>query len=434
MSRINPLELQLLSNLDGYGFIDGLWQKYIKPIKRRQQYSQYLLLALLLIGMFHPTSWNMEISVVFRRSSLYLLNFLLFILLLLNGLGDRKAYRCALAIPLILFIATFFSQLQDVHLGAYVAFLPMSLLFCVNLQGVSWSGLLSGVWGVVNVILIISSIAIISDVLMFKSFFLNLYSAFTNSLLPNMFNFNKPVSFFSSHSIASFVYFLLFFVNFKIFIHCRKNIYILFAVFYVVILFFLKSSSSYYSLVIVLFVFIIYFFNIIIKYKKNILIVLFIVTGTVLLINYYSNNVLCDHLMRFVSFVEKRLSSPGNGFLGRYSTDGVLAGNVQYIKENPFLPVGLRSSSQFWFMDSGIIEYMLRGSVFLVFAIYYSLFRFLRFHLPSRSTYWLVFIIIFINELGFPYLKYFRFMFLFPFLIMYLRHIELDFPLKKVQG
>ncbi|MEA3469843.1 MAG: hypothetical protein U9R57_16700 [Thermodesulfobacteriota bacterium] len=434
MSKIKPLELQLLSNLDGYGFIDGLWQKYIKPIKRRQQYSQYLLLALLLIGMFHPTSWNMEISVVFRRSSLYLLNILLFILLLLNGLGDRKAYRCALAIPLVLFVATFFSSLQDVHLGAYVAFLPMSLLFCVNLKGVSWSILLSGVWGVVNVTIIISSFAIVYDVLMFESFFMNLYSAFTHSLLPNMLYQNKPVSFFSSHSIASFVYFMFFFVNFKIFQHCRKNIYILFAIFYVIFLFFLRSSSSYYSLIIVLFVFVVYSFNILIQYKKNILITLFIVAGSLLLVNYYSNNLLYNDLMNFFCFVEKRLSSPGNGFLGRYSANGVLFGNVQYIKENPFFPVGFRSSSQFWFMDSGIIEYMLRGSVFLVFAIYYSLFRFLRFHLPSRSTYWLIFIIIFINELGFPYLKYFRFMFMFPFLVVYLRHLELDFPLKKAQG
>lgn len=417
-----------LSYLDGYDFLDRLWQKYIKPINRRQRYSQYILLALLLIGVFHPTSWQTDISVFFRRSSIYILNLLFFVLLLLNGLGDRVAYRCGLAIPFILFSATFFSPLKDIAIGAYVSFLPISLLFCVNLRNIPWSRLFPVCFSAVNVVVIVCAVTVIFNIQLVERLFLNIYSAFYINLLKNMLYLGKPVLFFASHSIAACIYILIFYLNLKIFLHYKVPVYLFFALSYIVFMFLLKSTASYSTFILSILIVSCYLSAPFFQYEKRkiALFALFFVGLMFLLVYFFGND--------FFISVKSRLVQPGSGFLGRYSPTGVLAGNIQYILENPFSPVGLRNSRQFWFMDSGIVEYMLRGSVFLVLAIYYSLFRFLRFHLPSRATYWLVFIIVFINELGFPYLKYFRFMYLFPFIIVYLRHLELEFPLEKAQG
>lgn len=428
MYGVESLKLESLSCLDGYDFLDRLWQEHVKPLHHRQQYSQYLLLALLLIGLFHPTSWQTEISVFFRRSSIYFLNFLLVVLLLLNGLGDRRAYRCGLAIPFVLFVATIFSPLENITFGAYIFFLPISLVFCVDLRDIPWTRMFPVCFVAVNAVVVVCAVAVIFDIQLIERFFLDLYSAYYETLLKNMLNFDKPVLFFASHSIAACIYTFFFYLNFKIFLHCKALLNLFFALSYVAFMYLLHSSAGYYAFFLAISISVSYLSTVFFQQgKRSVMVFLLALVGIMIVLTYFCWN-------DFFVSIQSRLLYPGAGFLGRYSTTGVLAGNLQYIWENPFSPVGLRNSQLFWFMDSGIVEYMLRGSVFLVLAIYYGLLRFLRFNLPLRTTCWLLFTIVLINELGFPYLKYFRFMYLLPFLIVYLRYLEVRFPLEKARG
>ena len=186
MSGTEPQKFGSLSCLDGYNLVDSLWKKHVKPLPYRLCYSQYLLVLLLLIGLFHPTSWQGDISVSFRRSSIYILNFLYLFLFLMTGVGGRMAYRCGLAIPCILLFATILSPLPDITLGAYVFFLPISVLFCMNLCSICWSKVYSICYFVINVLLVGLAFAVICDVALVEVFFVSIYKPSDNYLCDDL--------------------------------------------------------------------------------------------------------------------------------------------------------------------------------------------------------------------------------------------------------
>jgi len=417
----------LWGRVDGYNVLQGWWQAYIEPWRWRSGSIAIVLIVLFLLGIFHPTSWQGEISGLFRRTSIYLVNLFLLLLLFLVGLGDRTAYRCALLVPLILFGSTLLSPLPEITLGAYVFFLPISLLFCLNLRDIVWRRLFLYFFVIVNIIFLCLAWAIILDIKQADSFFLNFYNAYLSHMLKTMVVlYNKPVLFFASHAMASFIFTLFCYINYSFFLRSRTWIFLFFSLSYVIIIFHLRSSSAYFSLCLLAGFWIFSVRKLIVRHKFKVLAGLVVVAAGMYLSCAYEQTGVCNALSGIYASIKARLLRPSAGFIGRYSSHGVLAGNIQYIAEHPFLPVGLRNSDQFWFMDSGPVEYLLRGSIFLVAAVYVGLYRFLRFNLPTTAACLILFTFILFNELGFPYLKYFRFMAMFPFLLVCLRYAETD--------
>jgi hypothetical protein len=118
------------------------------------------------------------------------------------------------------------------------------------------------------------------------------------------------------------------------------------------------------------------------------------------------------------------LSSPTSGFLGRFSQAGTLYSTVNYLKDSPFSPVGVGYRGDLFFGDCGPIEYYLRGSVFLVVAIYGGLFAFLRRNLLSKGDALFLFVIIVGFEVGLTALPQVRTLYLLPVVIVYLNSVR----------
>jgi hypothetical protein len=126
------------------------------------------------------------------------------------------------------------------------------------------------------------------------------------------------------------------------------------------------------------------------------------------------------------SAISPLFTSNVNGLAARYARNGSLAPNIEYILAHPWTPVGVRYSEDLWFVDSGPVEHMLRGSLVLVVAVYFGLFRFLRENLRSLAHCLILLGVYFAFESGFSNLIYLRTLYLTPFIITFLNGVSRD--------
>lgn len=247
-------------------------------------------------------------------------------------------------------------------------------------------------------------------------FILNYYIAGYDNLLPNMLSGLKPVGTFATHSVAALFLFIFFYLNIRSYKKLNSFIYLFNAIVLLILLFFIRSNSS---LIFLLFSLII-LFNLFKSNKSSLLIVL----GIFMLIPLYFifvDNSLLEIIGNFdLSLI---LSSDKNGLKGRYSSDSPLQPTIDYITSHPFSPLGLAVSDKLYYSDSGFILYMLRGSLFLVIAIYYGLFHLLKTNLFDKKDFLFLFFILLMFEIGYPILINIRMLFFIPFIIIYLNHL-----------
>ncbi len=120
------------------------------------------------------------------------------------------------------------------------------------------------------------------------------------------------------------------------------------------------------------------------------------------------------------------LNTDNNGPLVRYGPGGDLRPTMAYLYNNPLSPIGFATPSYLYIVDSGPLEYLLRGSLPLLVFIYFGLYRFLRYNLALRSHALTLFLVIIAFETGFTAFTYFRTLYLLPFFVIYLKQIAPD--------
>jgi hypothetical protein len=111
------------------------------------------------------------------------------------------------------------------------------------------------------------------------------------------------------------------------------------------------------------------------------------------------------------------------GLLARYGAGGDLAEPVAYIANHPLRPIGLSSSEKYVLVDSGPVEYMMRGSLLLVILIYGGLWYFLRAHLQLWDALRMMLCVL-VMETGFSVLLYQRTALLLPAFVLYLSGLD----------
>jgi hypothetical protein len=227
----------------------------------------------------------------------------------------------------------------------------------------------------------------------------------------------KPVVMFAAHSIAGFFLYLLFYMCFTMYKKEGKLIQLVFSVLYVWFIFNLSSNGGY-IFVAVATIQLLYYS---LKYKTlKALGLISIISVSALFVLEEVMNV----INKYSTIISRTLSSDQNGISGRYSNDGILSGNIDYIKDNIFMPVGFGNSPDLFFGDSGMMEYMLRGSIPLVILMYLGLYLFLKRNLYSNYTAITIFIAVIIIDFGAQTLLSFRTLFILPFLVIYLNDIH----------
>ena len=320
----------------------------------------------------------------------------------------------------VLLLFTLTSGLTTYKPGALVAYAALSVLYIVNLKDLSLRKSFLGFFAVINVLTICGAAAILAGYDGVTKFIVANYSSFYPELVQYMMDVRKPVLTFGAHSIAGLLLYFFFFAAlqtwrlkrsrlFLVFAHCLRNYHLLFA------------FSKWFS----------------IRNDRAISIVPLALARRSQASKSYAFAHVCDcdqyGSAPLVSYPlgrwDRRRQASANftegGLSGRFLPDGTLYGDMQYLRDNSFSPVGVSFAEQLQFGDSGFVEHLLRGSVPLVLMVYGGLFFFLRRNLVARADVYLIFFAIMAFEAGYSTLiTGYRTLCLIPFFIIYLNYLR----------
>lgn len=374
--------------------------------------NEIILTLLLVIGLFFPSSKSYDISERYTRFMLFILLFLIVVLLIKNGI-NKQGMKYSIMIISFTFLFTLLGLLKyntsNLHTGVLLQMLIFALLLMVNYPEINLSIRNLHIFKLVNIINLTLGFLIVYDNLKIKDFFLKNYSSFYPELLGNMFMNNKPVLYFGSHSIASFFIYLFFYLNFLAYRKNNSKLNLIFSILYIILLFNMKSVTS----IILFFITIIQLLYNYSKKNKKISFILIPLLLFMLYKNYDYINILID----------KTFSSNINGFMGRYSSTGVIMQNFEYLKHN-LLPIGVLNIDEIYYTDNGFILNFIRGSIFLTFSIYFGLYKLFSKNIDTKKISLWLFALFFAFEWAFPILYYVRTLYFIPFLISYVRFFK----------
>jgi hypothetical protein len=381
-------------------------------------------MALLLVGFYLPTSIASNYSKPLYGLS-FLLCFGLYGVFLRRARSSATVVECltaSLIFPLLLcFTGT--SPLHDAAYGALILYGALSVMLMLNLREVSLPRWWEPVWTVITILNFLIGVGILLGIQPVDQFVIRWYTVSKDyaELVPSMLLIRKPVLVFGTHSLAGFFFYLFFHLNWEAFLVWRKKKFFVFAGGYLLLTASLLSVTGVILAAVGLAEVLYYLWT---RLRLKWLLVL-VVPGLVTLgFAFPPSNASTQIVTDGAKFVTAMLTSTGGGFGGRLAPGGTLYYNIQYIRAHPFGPVGVSNSATLLFVDSGWVEYMLRGSVLLVAIIYGSLYLFLKRSLVSRKDRIWLFATILAFEVGFTSLTYQRSYFLLPFAVIFLNGLR----------
>lgn len=380
----------------------------------------WIVAVLFVWGLYSPTSIGSVFSTLLWAVSFCLLLVLLLLLLLRkHGMGSTYLLGNSLLILAILFAATIRSPFPDYRWGGLLPFIPLVLLLSVNLRELAFHGALRSWLTVVNAINITAGIAVIVHADRIGDFIIDFYSFGYTELVPTMVKNGLPVMTFGTHSVAAFFYYLFFWINFETFKTHKTWFNFVSAICYIGLGCLVRSVTGV-GLMLVAILQLLHY-----GAQKNLRRTLLgiVLAGMVALGVLYYYVPYTEDWVAGAKVASDIVTSPTGGFLGRFSQTGTLYATVNYIRNNPFSPVGFGNRDDLMFGDSGPVEYLLRGSIVLVYMIYGGLFLFLRQNMLSRRYAWNLFLVIMAFETGYSSLGYYRILYFIPVLVVYLNDL-----------
>lgn len=379
--------------------------------------SPWIIASLTVIGLYFPTSIEGRISTELLIAASAAMGIGLLSLVIACGIAGALQFAIAASVFVIIGIATLFSPFTEIAYGALMPISLLTALLCVQLRWIPGTTALQRTFTIINWVNLLAVVLIVAEVREVSRLLIDSYSAFYPELVPSMLGAGKPVLTFATHSLAGFFFYLFFYMCLRSYVVTGRRLHYLFAFSYVVVLILVNSFSSYmFAALAVL--------QLLFRFNKRrpLLIALpaLIVAGLAIALAVPETTIVHEQL----SAIGNVLSLDTNGLRGRYSGQGALTSNLRYITSSPFSPVGAGFHPDLMYGDSGVIEFLLRGSVPLVLFIYTGLFLFLRRNLVSRSQALFLFAVLFGFEIGFSNLLYFRTQLFLPFVVVYLNHLE----------
>jgi hypothetical protein len=381
------------------------------------RYAPYLISVLFLLGLYFPSSIGGEQSSGLLAREMALLFALFGMLAITCGIGRFRLQIIGCSVLLVLTVGTLFSPFSTYAIGTIYIYVLLIFLYNLDLRAINLSSAPRIAFIAANVINLILGLGIILQVVVITQFLQDHYTYFYPELLPTMFALRKPVLTFATHSVAGFFIFLFFWMNLRTYEKDKHWLYPFFAISDTVFCLFLFSFTSLFFFVCELVLLIRLTFQ---RGRRFTLILgSCLIIATVLLVPGLGS-IEPEWKYQLADYGESYLTSAANGPLGRYSSTGDLAGDLRYLRDNPLRPVGLSKPNSLFLMDSGPVEYLLRGSLPLLLLIYGGLYIFLKHNLVARRDARLLFIVILLFELGFPVLVHLRTLYLLPFFVIYM--------------
>jgi hypothetical protein len=377
-------------------------------------------MVLFLIGLYFPSSVGGEQSAGFLVREMILLFGLFGALAVSCGIGRFRLQLIGCLIPLVIVVCTFLSPFGSYAIGAIYIYVLLVFLYNLNLRTVQPAPQMRTALVAANIINLVLGLGIILQSDAVTGFLQEHYTYFYPELLATMFALRKPVLTFGSHSVAAFYTFLFFWMNLKTYEREKRSAYLFLAITQIVFCLFLFSFTSFFFFACELAMLI----RTLVQRGRKFTIRFAVVLGVVIIfaLGMLRRMLIYDPEWNYqiTEYATSLLTSTENGPVGRYSSSGNLAADLKYLADNPLRPVGLSKPNALFFMDSGPVEYLLRGSFPLLLLIYGGLYIFLCDNMIARRDALALFIVIVLFETGFPILLHLRTLYLLPFFVVYM--------------
>lgn len=204
----------------------------------------------------------------------------------------------------------------------------------------------------------------------------------------------KPVFTFGIHNFASFFYLFMYYCTLKVYLQENSKRMLLYAVAFIIFTLLLVSTAAYGTAAIMIAVFTYEFW-----YRKSISIKWLIVLLAPIIIALILLN---------PTTIERLLLSD-NGFIARYASNDLYAGNSAFLKEYP-LGAGftIPSSGQVYFADSGFWIYLTMGNVALLCGLFAFFFLYVKQNVHDKDDRMLLIVSYLIAELSFSSFLYWK--------------------------
>ncbi|HVB55251.1 MAG TPA: hypothetical protein VNE63_02315 [Candidatus Acidoferrales bacterium] len=389
-----------------------------KPLKGQR--CQVVISLLLLSGLYLPTSVGGDISKSLMAIAYFGVFCLYLYLVWANGSDEDQFLFFSMPIVMVIIGATFLSRVHVFGIGVLWFYVPIALLYSTRLRSLRFGSRCRILFLACNLMNVTLGVSAIFHIEFVNALVISHYSNFFPELVPTMLALGKPIMTFATHSLAAFFLFLFFWLNFRTYLCTRRPLFLIFAICYMVLEPCLVSVSGFGFALLALLVMAIHVWA-----KKPAVVVAGLVVALLLLprIAHAVYNPI-ENWQDLLQVARPAFTAPGEGFLGRYGSQGNNAENLRYVYDHPFSPTGLTTAENLFIGDSGPVEYLLRGSVVLLVLMYVGLFRFLRRNLVRTSDLYVLFVAILAMELGFTSLTYVRMLYLLPVAVIYLNSLE----------
>ncbi len=384
-----------------------------------KKYFYNILGILFLFGIFMPTSVKpFTLNPNMRYFCFLFLDFLGLIVLLYEKKFSIKSFFICISILIVLIFFTIIGSLYyDLYIKTYgnlllygTSMICYSICFNKISANKFWDILFMIAMTIIVVFVIgnIFNINILNNIL--KTYFVD-HVAY---MLDVMISKNKPVTFFTSHSMAAFIYTLfiiiLFYRNEKFKNSIFNYIYI---ICFIIGLIFLKSNSSYMMIVLLYFLYIKYINREKHNVKKTIILGLTLLVTIVFVANNHNS-------------ILNIISSNDNGLIGRYSTVGTLSNDINFIKTFN-VPTGLNDiyyqTGWLKYRDSIYLVNMMRGGIVLVLLYIYLIINFYKVNILDRNMSKVLILLTLLFDIGYTFSWEQRFITVVLFVVPYINYI-----------
>jgi hypothetical protein len=346
-------------------------------------------------------------------------------LILLTGKRAEYIWFPVVAlIPATILLFTSTSGATALTLYAILPFFVFASVLLLRVRDVPVTRSTERIFFVVNIVNLLLGFGMVLGVDWMKNFIGSFYAYIDSDFVDErMLALNKPVLTFYTHSIAGFMLYLFFYMNLRAFQANQNKIRAWMAGGYLILIASMFSVTG-----MVFFCFgVLQLLYVLWGSKHRAAAILVIAIGCAPFFFAPIRTVLS---VMIVFMSENRNS----GLTGRYLQDGTMYYDMQYLKEHPLRPFGASIRADIMFGDSGQLEYLLRGSLPLLILIYGCYWLFLRANLKRRVDVWLIFLVTFAFEFGATTLTYLRFLWLIPFLCVYLNSLTKNSPSQGGSG
>jgi hypothetical protein len=348
-----------------------------------------LWVGLCCLGLLAPSSVGGAPSS--QLSALVILGMLAFCVLFIvisGRLSSRWGVLLGTVTATTPWLITWIRMDERVPYGLGAEFLLLGLVFCLPTTMVPSHWIRRIVLLVVEVWLATCAVGVMAGVPAVGRLLVDAFGQYYESLVPNMIALHRPVGPFATHSVAAFAYYLLLFVHLRAFERRESLVDLSWASFWLIVIGALSSSTTAAMLLLGGLDFVWTVIRARRPSTRRIGVAVVVACAGWLLRDAWLQR------MPLVELVARVIGNENNGLLSRYNINtGVASGSMAYLRLHPFAPIGLAdvagsggSLAGQILGDSGPVQYLLRGGLVLLGAMYGGLWAFLRGTIRNRRV------------------------------------------------